>query len=83
MTLTVDQTDIVYFLLETTEGFDKLLNLHYYSRMRFAFNLLPQLTQAAEPAASPASFPSWPLEWKTTYSLTISRSKKITVFEAA
>lgn len=48
MTLTVDQTDIVYFLLETTEGLDKLLNLHYYSRMRFAFNLLPQLTQAAE-----------------------------------
>ena len=48
VTLTVDQTDIINSLLETTEGLDKLLNLHYYSRMRFAFNLLPQLNQAAE-----------------------------------
>ncbi|KAL3440881.1 hypothetical protein BJX65DRAFT_289609 [Aspergillus insuetus] len=33
---------------ETDEGLDKKLNLHYYSRMRFVSNLLPQLTKAAE-----------------------------------
>ncbi|KAJ6015999.1 hypothetical protein N7540_010590 [Penicillium herquei] len=32
---------------ETDEGLDKKLSLHYYSRMRFATNLLPQLTRAA------------------------------------
>lgn len=32
---------------ETPEGLDKILNLNYYSRMRFAVNLLPQLTRAA------------------------------------
>lgn len=48
MNLTVDLINLIYLLLETTEGLDKLLNLHYYSRIRFAFNLLPQLTQAAE-----------------------------------
>ncbi|KAL4804673.1 short-chain dehydrogenase/reductase [Aspergillus unguis] len=32
---------------ETDEGLDKKLNLHYYSRMRFVSNLLPQLTKAA------------------------------------
>ncbi|KAJ5637885.1 hypothetical protein N7490_007764 [Penicillium lividum] len=32
---------------ETDEGLDKKLSLHYYSRMRFAMNLLPQLTKAA------------------------------------
>ncbi|KAJ5744089.1 hypothetical protein N7533_008959 [Penicillium manginii] len=31
---------------ETDEGLDKKLNLHYYSRMRFIANLLPQLTPA-------------------------------------
>ncbi|KAL3495813.1 hypothetical protein BJX62DRAFT_252843 [Aspergillus germanicus] len=33
---------------ETDEGLDKKLNLHYYSRMRFISNLLPQLTKAAD-----------------------------------
>ncbi|KAJ5143517.1 uncharacterized protein N7515_002304 [Penicillium bovifimosum] len=32
---------------ETDEGLDKKLSLHYYSRMRFLYNLLPQLTKAA------------------------------------
>ncbi|OGE48571.1 hypothetical protein PENARI_c027G10247 [Penicillium arizonense] len=32
---------------ETDEGLDKKLSLHYYSRMRFLSNLLPQLTKAA------------------------------------
>ncbi|KAJ5542644.1 hypothetical protein N7461_008647 [Penicillium sp. DV-2018c] len=32
---------------ETDEGLDKKLSLHYYSRMRFLHNLLPQLTKAA------------------------------------
>lgn len=32
---------------ETDEGLDKKLSLHYYSRMRFLYNLLPQLTSAA------------------------------------
>ncbi|KAJ5125248.1 hypothetical protein N7526_007425 [Penicillium atrosanguineum] len=31
---------------ETDEGLDKKLSLHYYSRMRFIKNLLPQLTKA-------------------------------------
>ena len=34
-------------IAETPEGLDKILNLNYYSRMRFAVNLLPQLTHAA------------------------------------
>ncbi|KAJ5962862.1 hypothetical protein N7501_007803 [Penicillium viridicatum] len=37
---------------ETDEGLDKKLSLHYYSRMRFLYNLLPQLTNAAQGAAS-------------------------------
>ncbi|KAL1867965.1 hypothetical protein Plec18167_008431 [Paecilomyces lecythidis] len=32
---------------ETPEGLDKKLNVHYYSRMRFIYNLLPQLTAAS------------------------------------
>ncbi|CAG8429002.1 unnamed protein product [Penicillium salamii] len=32
---------------ETDEGLDKKLSLHYYSRMRFLYNLLPQLTNAS------------------------------------
>lgn len=38
-------------MTETTEGLDKKLSLHYYSRLRFATNLLPQLRAAstAEP----------------------------------
>jgi hypothetical protein len=32
--------------LETDEGVDKKLSLHYYARMRFLVNLLPQLTNA-------------------------------------
>ncbi|OJJ38697.1 hypothetical protein ASPWEDRAFT_75347, partial [Aspergillus wentii DTO 134E9] len=31
---------------ETDEGLDKKFSLHYYSRMRFLANLLPQLTKA-------------------------------------
>ncbi|KAL3487618.1 hypothetical protein BJX62DRAFT_240886 [Aspergillus germanicus] len=31
---------------ETSEGLDKKLTLHYYARMRFISNLLPQLIQA-------------------------------------
>lgn len=33
-------------MIETDEGLDKKLALHYYSRMRFVVNLLPQLTKA-------------------------------------
>ncbi|EED21075.1 conserved hypothetical protein [Talaromyces stipitatus ATCC 10500] len=32
---------------ETSEGIDKKLSLHYYSRVRFIQNLLPHLSQAA------------------------------------
>ncbi|KAJ6017357.1 hypothetical protein N7451_000736 [Penicillium sp. IBT 35674x] len=32
---------------ETDEGLDKKFSLHYYSRARFAMNLLPQLSKAA------------------------------------
>lgn len=35
-------------MIETSEGLDKKLSLHYYSRMRFVANLLPQLTKATE-----------------------------------
>ncbi|KAE8364901.1 short-chain dehydrogenase/reductase [Aspergillus caelatus] len=31
---------------ETSEGLDKKFSLHYYARMRFINNLIPQLTQA-------------------------------------
>ena len=34
--------------LETSEGLDRKLALNYYSRMRFAQNLLPQLNNAAK-----------------------------------
>lgn len=34
---------------ETSEGIDKLLSLRYYSRMRFALNLMPQLVAAPSP----------------------------------
>ena len=34
---------------ETIEGLDKKLSLHYYSRLRFAQNLLPLLNAAANP----------------------------------
>ncbi|GAB1204023.1 short-chain dehydrogenase/reductase [Aspergillus pseudonomiae] len=33
---------------ETDEGLDRKLNLHYYSRMRFVTNLLPQLMKAGD-----------------------------------
>ncbi|KAL3436133.1 hypothetical protein BDV09DRAFT_184513 [Aspergillus tetrazonus] len=33
---------------ETDEGIDKKLSFHYYSRMRFVTNLLPQLVKAGE-----------------------------------
>ncbi|EEA25220.1 hypothetical protein TMatcc_006554 [Talaromyces marneffei ATCC 18224] len=36
---------------ETSEGIDKKLSLHYYSRMRFIQNFLPQLSQAASSGA--------------------------------
>lgn len=32
-------------VLETDEGLDKKLALHYYARMRFVANLLPQLSK--------------------------------------
>lgn len=32
---------------ETSEGIDRKLSLHYYSRMRFTQNLLPKLAQAS------------------------------------
>ena len=32
---------------ETTEGMDKMFNLQYYSRMRFAIQILPCLNEAA------------------------------------
>ncbi|KAN0071814.1 hypothetical protein V8E54_010410 [Elaphomyces granulatus] len=32
---------------ETVEGLDKKFSLHYYSRLRFIYNLLPQLNAAA------------------------------------
>ncbi|KAL4902291.1 hypothetical protein BDW74DRAFT_62736 [Aspergillus multicolor] len=35
---------------ETEEGIDRKLSLHYYARMRFISNLLPQLNAAATPA---------------------------------
>ena len=41
-----DGSSLISFL-ETDEGLDKKLSLHYYSRMRFATNLLPELTRAA------------------------------------
>jgi hypothetical protein len=37
---------------ETAEGIDRKLSLHYYSRMRFISNLLPQLNAAAAAAAA-------------------------------
>lgn len=40
---------------ETDEGLDKKLSLHYYSRMRFLANLLPQLTKAGTPTEESAS----------------------------
>ncbi|KAL4746646.1 hypothetical protein BDW72DRAFT_30835 [Aspergillus terricola var. indicus] len=39
---------------ETNEGLDKKLSLHYYARMRFIANLLPQLNAAAN-SPPPAS----------------------------
>ncbi|KAH8430541.1 uncharacterized protein LDX57_008205 [Aspergillus melleus] len=33
---------------DTSEGLDKKLTLHYYARMRFVANLLPQLVKAGE-----------------------------------
>ncbi|KAL4733174.1 hypothetical protein BDV11DRAFT_200553 [Aspergillus similis] len=40
---------------ETNEGLDKKLSLHYYARMRFISNLLPQLNAAANSPPSPSS----------------------------
>ncbi|KAL2823202.1 hypothetical protein BDW59DRAFT_100233 [Aspergillus cavernicola] len=39
---------------ETEEGLDKKLSLHYYSRMRFLTNLLPQLNAASQVNTSEA-----------------------------
>jgi hypothetical protein len=39
---------IAKLLTETSEGLDKKLSLHYYSRLRFVQNLLPLLNKAAE-----------------------------------
>ena len=48
-------------MIETTEGLDKKLCLNYYARMRFATNLLPQLTAAASPSSSSSSASTPPL----------------------
>ncbi|PLB46845.1 hypothetical protein P170DRAFT_438549 [Aspergillus steynii IBT 23096] len=37
----------------TEEGLDSKLTLHYYARMRFIWNLLPQLTKAGEEVSQP------------------------------
>jgi hypothetical protein len=39
---------------ETSEGLDKKLSLHYYSRLRFTQNLLPLLNKAASEPSSQA-----------------------------
>lgn len=36
-----------WYDIETSEGIDKKLSLHYYSRIRFIQNFLPQLGEAA------------------------------------
>ncbi|KAJ5390381.1 short-chain dehydrogenase/reductase [Penicillium cataractarum] len=43
---------------ETDEGLDRKLNLHYYSRMRFVQNLLPQLVKGADITRATESQPS-------------------------
>ncbi|RAH84609.1 short-chain dehydrogenase/reductase, partial [Aspergillus japonicus CBS 114.51] len=40
---------------ETAEGLDKKLSLHYYARMRFIANLLPQLQRAGDAPTPPAT----------------------------
>ncbi|PWY70810.1 short-chain dehydrogenase/reductase [Aspergillus sclerotioniger CBS 115572] len=40
---------------ETDEGLDRKLNLHYYSRMRFVTNLLPQLIKAGDMSNKPGN----------------------------
>ncbi|KAL4768704.1 hypothetical protein BDW60DRAFT_196751 [Aspergillus nidulans var. acristatus] len=48
--------------VETEEGLDKKLSLHYYARMRFISNLLPQLNAAP---SSPSTSPEAPEESKS------------------
>ena len=45
-------------MIETSEGLDKKLSLHYYARMRFVANLLPQLTKASNNEATEDKTPS-------------------------
>lgn len=42
---------------ETSEGLDKKLSLHYYSRMRFAQQLMPLLAKGAETPAEAGKLP--------------------------
>lgn len=46
MSVFMEQNSLAKPSLETDEGVDKKLSLHYYARMRFLVNLLPQLTNA-------------------------------------
>lgn len=79
----VDQTDIIYSLLETTEGLNKPLNLYYYSCMRFAFNFFLQLNQAAE--SDDLSYVIFVLATRKKNNIFLNNFalKKIMVFEAA
>ncbi|KAK9319060.1 oxidoreductase andH [Lipomyces orientalis] len=56
---------------ETQEGLDKKLSLHYYSRMHFIVNLLPQLAEGSqtliESCERPLILEGLPLKWN--YSL--------------
>ncbi|KAL4877126.1 hypothetical protein BJY04DRAFT_198996 [Aspergillus karnatakaensis] len=79
---------------ETGEGLDKKLSLHYYSRLRFITNLLPQLNAAASSdgetkglasvvsvleAGGEAAISTTDLELKNTYSLRNAAKHAITM----
>lgn len=49
---------LIFTMLETDEGLDRKLNLHYYCRMRFVQNLLPQLMKGADGKQTAESKPS-------------------------
>ncbi len=61
--------------LETDEGLDKKLSLHYYSRMRFLTNLMPQLTKAGMTAEASSTTPAQPGLYR-------SLSRVVSVLEA-
>ncbi|OJJ03180.1 hypothetical protein ASPVEDRAFT_72911 [Aspergillus versicolor CBS 583.65] len=78
---------------ETAEGIDRKLSLHYYSRMRFISNLLPQLNAAAAggnntglasvvsvlEAGGEGALNQDDLDLKNTYSLANARTHAITM----